>query len=139
MRAMAGHRGSFRSQLLELARVYDIQTAYTDFWGQRRRAEPEALLAVLRGLGAGVETLRDVPDALRERRQERWRRVCPQVCVAWQGAAPALELRLPADLQETTRLRTVSAWRTDGSDPEASGWAIWPWSDTRRSRAGAMV
>ena len=64
MRAMAGHRESFRSQLLELARAYNVQTAYTDFWGQRRRAEPEALLAVLRALGAGVETLRDVPDAL---------------------------------------------------------------------------
>ena len=85
MRSMAGHRESFRSQLLELARVYNVQTAYTDFWGQRRRAEPEALLAVLRALGAGVETLRDVPDALRGRRQELWRRVCPQVCVAWQG------------------------------------------------------
>ena len=100
MRSMAGHRESFRSQLLELARVYNVQTAYSDFWGQRRRAEPEALLAALRALGAGVETLRDVPDALRERRQELWRRVCPQVCVAWQGIAPALELRLPADLQE---------------------------------------
>lgn len=97
---MAGHSGSFRSQLRELARVYDIQTAYTDFRGQRQRAEPEALLAVLRALGAGVETFRDVPDALRERRQALWRRICPQVCVAWQGAAPALELRLPADLQE---------------------------------------
>ena len=100
MRSMAGHTTGSRSRLLELARLYDVQTAYTDFWGQRQEAEPEALLAVLRALGAGVETLRDVPDALRERRQELWRRVCPRVLVAWQGVAPALELRLPADLQE---------------------------------------
>ena len=100
MRSMASHR----RQLLELARLYDVQTAYTDFWGQCQRAEPEAVLAVLRALGARVETLRDVPDALRERRQELWRQVCPQVCVAWQGVAPALELRLPASLDEQRTL-----------------------------------
>lgn len=102
MIAMAPHLGSAgpHSQLLQLARLYNVQTAYTDLWRQRQQAGPEAVCAVLRALGAPVETLRDVPSALRERRQELWRQVCPPVLVAWEEAAPVLELRLPADLQE---------------------------------------
>lgn len=40
-----------------------------DMTGRTRHSSPEALLAVLRALGAPVSSLRDLPDALRERQQ----------------------------------------------------------------------
>ena len=89
-----------RSQLLQLARLYNVQTVYSDASGRRRQATPDALLHVLRTLGAPIETLRDIPTALRGRRQELWKRVCSPVIVAWDGSPPVVELRFPSDLQE---------------------------------------
>lgn len=92
--------------LRELARLYAIQTAYRDGLGQHQRASPEALMAVLRTLGAPVERLDDVPGALRERRRARWARVLEPAAVVWdrafqrtgrtRGVAETVELRLPA-------------------------------------------
>ncbi len=52
--------------LHRLAALYGVETAYGDYTGATVQARPEALLAVLRALGARVETLDDVPRALRE-------------------------------------------------------------------------
>lgn len=38
----------------------------------------------------------DVLRAVRERRQERWRKFCEPVTVVWSGSSPCLELRLLA-------------------------------------------
>jgi len=93
-------RGTDVRQLHQLARLYGVQTAYDDVLGHRRReASPEALLAVLQALGAEVENFRDVPAALRERRQAQWQRCCEPVVLAWDGDPVGLTLRLPAGLE----------------------------------------
>ena len=81
--------------LRTLARLHGIQTAYRDITDRRREAAPEAVLAVLRLLGAPVERPEDVPDAIRARRAATWAQPCEPVIVAWDGAA-AFDLRLPA-------------------------------------------
>ena len=43
-----------RSHLHQLARLYNIQTAYYDVAHLRRPASPESLLAILQALGAPV-------------------------------------------------------------------------------------
>ena len=53
--------------LRQLARLYGVQTAYYDVSHRRRPASDEALLAVLRHMGASVATPADVAPALRER------------------------------------------------------------------------
>ena len=83
-------------RLQRLARLYGIQLAYHDAFGQIREASPESLLGALRALGAPVESLDHVPDALRERRQQMWRRVLRPVMVAWDGVPPGARLRLEA-------------------------------------------
>ncbi|MBI4460359.1 MAG: 4-alpha-glucanotransferase, partial [Acidobacteria bacterium] len=83
-------------RLQRLARLYGIQLAYHDAFGRFREASPESLLGALRALGAPVETLDHVPDALRERRQQMWRRVLKPVIVAWDGIPPRTRLRLEA-------------------------------------------
>ncbi|MBE0466955.1 MAG: 4-alpha-glucanotransferase [Candidatus Desulforudis sp.] len=83
--------------LCRLARLYGVQTAYRDVAGERREAHPEALLAVLRALGAPVAELTDVAEALRERRQALWRRGCEPVVVGWSGKHLYINLRLPVD------------------------------------------
>ncbi|MES1242605.1 MAG: 4-alpha-glucanotransferase [Acidobacteriota bacterium] len=83
--------------LRELARLYGVQTSYNDAMGRRVEAGAEALLGVLRALDAAVESLEEVPEALRERREELASRIAEPVVVAWGGRAPALELRFGVD------------------------------------------
>ena len=64
-----------REDLATLARLYGVQTSYHDALGKYVEAGPESLLAVLRSLQAPVEGMADVPEALRERREELDRRV----------------------------------------------------------------
>lgn len=86
--------------LRQLATLYGVRTSYFDIAGHRRRAAPEALLAVLRALGAPVDHLRDAPEALRQRVAERWRRGAEPVVVAWGGRPPALDLHVDASFLE---------------------------------------
>ncbi|MDY6908091.1 MAG: 4-alpha-glucanotransferase [Chloroflexota bacterium] len=86
-----------RGDLLHLARLYGVQTAYYDAYHRRQTAHTEALVAVLKALGAPVETLHDAPEALRERRQEAWRLGTEPVAVAWEGEVTHVELRLPLE------------------------------------------
>jgi len=81
--------------LHQLARQYGVQTAYVDVSRRRRHASPEALFAVLRALGASLESAYDLPAALRERRQALWQRSIEPVVVAWDGGPAQLELRVP--------------------------------------------
>ena len=84
-------------QLRQLARLYGVQTAYTDMFQRRKSASPEALLHTLRALGAGLRTLDDVPAELRERERAQWNRVLEPTVTAWDGASTDISLRLPAD------------------------------------------
>jgi 4-alpha-glucanotransferase len=84
-------------ELHELARLYGIQTAYDDAAGHRQLASPESLLAVLRALGAPVDTFDDARKALKERRQMLFGRFVQPVTVAWAGRRSAVELHTPAD------------------------------------------
>jgi 4-alpha-glucanotransferase len=71
--------------LFKLARLYGIQTSYIDMGKQRRQADPEAVLLVLRAMGAGVEGFDDVVAALARRKEELRKRTVEPVMVAWDG------------------------------------------------------
>lgn len=90
----AGPRGDLRD-LRRLALLRGVQTAYVDILRGRRTPPPETLVAVLRCLGEPLETVRDAPEALRRAKQASWDRVCPPVCVSWDGGPAALPLRVP--------------------------------------------
>lgn len=83
--------------LYHLARLYGVEPVYYDGMGRYQQAPVDSLLAILRVLGAPVETLEDVPGALREFRQRQWQRCCEPIVVAWDGEPAHLELSLPAD------------------------------------------
>jgi 4-alpha-glucanotransferase len=82
-----------REDLLTLARLYGIQISYHDAMGNYVEASPESLLGVLRALQAPLDGMGEVPAALRERREELAGRLLAPVVVAWDGHAPAIELR----------------------------------------------
>lgn len=84
-------------ELQELAHTYGIETAYYDVANRRKEASPEAILLVLKALGAPVETFEDIPSALNDRRQAIWRRYLEPVVVAWEGGPAAADLHLPLD------------------------------------------
>ncbi|HEV7671555.1 MAG TPA: 4-alpha-glucanotransferase [Thermoanaerobaculia bacterium] len=83
-------------ELLELARLHGVQTAYRDAWGHDRVASPEALGGVLASLGAPLDRPSDAADALAERRRELDERLAPPVVVVWEGKEVYVPLRLPA-------------------------------------------
>ena len=56
-----------REMLNRLARLHGVETSYLGMDGRRKFASPESLLLVLQALGAPLSSLRDVPDALREK------------------------------------------------------------------------
>jgi 4-alpha-glucanotransferase len=72
-------------KLRELAQLYGIHTSYIDMTKQRRDADPDALLLVLRAMRAGVNSIDDVPDALQRRKEELRNRTVEPVMVAWDG------------------------------------------------------
>ncbi len=80
-----------------LARLYRIQTAYYGIGRKRTEASPESLLATLQALGAPVETFRDLPAAIRQKRLDLWNRPVEPVVVVWDGGPGELELRLPSN------------------------------------------
>ena len=80
---------SDHNKLSELADLYGVQRAYFDAFGHHRCASDEALLQILRALGAPVDRREDAEAAMRQRRLALWRRVVEPVAVAWDGnAAP---------------------------------------------------
>jgi 4-alpha-glucanotransferase len=88
--------------LYQLAHLYGVQTVYSDVFQHQRQASVEALLAVLRSLGAPVLTLNDVPSAWRERQQELWQRPLEPVAVAWDGEPPTIKVRLPSNVADAS-------------------------------------
>jgi len=80
--------------LQTLANLYGVQTSYRDAMGNHVEAKPESLLGVLRALEAQVDSMADIPEALRARREELAERVIEPVVVAWDGHAREIDLRL---------------------------------------------
>lgn len=89
--------------LERLAKLYGVLTAYLDMRGQRCDAPVESLLAVARTLGADVNSLDQVDQAIAKREEELWERAVEPVIVAWDGKVPAVRIH--------TRTRTTKAIR----------------------------
>jgi 4-alpha-glucanotransferase len=87
--------GKEKSLLGRAARLFNVQTAHYDGFGQRVEPPAEAILSVLRTLGAPVEKIADLGSAIRERRQFLWSRVIDPVLTTWEGNSPSIKLRLP--------------------------------------------
>lgn len=105
------------TQLRSLARLYHVQNAYYGLYNGRTIATAEALTQALQGLGAPLDSLSDVPEALRLRRREVWQAMADPVVVAWEGQTLTLLLRLTDPLsshinaQMTFEDGTSRTWR----------------------------
>ncbi|MSQ23285.1 MAG: 4-alpha-glucanotransferase [Chloroflexi bacterium] len=67
--------------LHRLARAFGVQTAYYGLGGRRQQADPDALITILRLLGAEIDTTRDVGAAYRVRTAQLWAQVLKPVTV----------------------------------------------------------
>jgi len=109
--------------LATLARMYGVQTAFYNVAGRRQKASPEALLSVLRALGAPIDSFADIRNAIRERRHHALRRGVEPVTVVWQGEPATVALRLPAGAAPrsirchlATEDGELRRWRCDVAD-----------------------
>ena len=99
-----GRRAPLTASLRQLANSYGVQTAYYDSFKRRRDASGESVLEAARLLGAPVQRVEDVPDAIRARTRELWERVVEPVVVARPQHHSSFEVRVPA-ARATRRLR----------------------------------
>src|SRR6185436_15416543 len=95
-------------KLAHLARLYGVQTSYRDMRRQKQEASVESLLAVLRTLGARVQTVDDIDRALLDRKRELWNRVVEPVVVAWDGKIPPISVRAPDSVTNSTLRSTLT-------------------------------
>jgi 4-alpha-glucanotransferase len=109
-------------ELQTLARLYGIQTSYHDVQGRSVEARPEALLGVLRALEAPVDSMADVEEALRSRREDLAARVLEPVVVAWDGRTREIELRLGDRLGRSPRGSLACHLDLEGG--ERRGWVL---------------
>jgi 4-alpha-glucanotransferase len=91
---------TLRRYLYQLARLYNVQTAYYDVSHNRQQASVESLLAVIKALGAPVASLNDVVSVLRKRRQALWQRVLKPVTVVWNGKRPIFRVCVPVSIAD---------------------------------------
>lgn len=89
-------------ELRELALLHSIQLSYRDANGRRTRPGTKGVLATLRAMGAPLETVRDVPNALALRREELCAQGVKPVTVWWEGAPSHVRLTLPFAEQEAS-------------------------------------
>ncbi len=112
--------------LYQLARLHGILVRYRDGFGRQCTASPDTLIALLRQLGAAVESLDEVPAAIADRRRAVWRNLLEPVTVRWEGAPAECRLRLPArraDVSLSCQLQLENGethgWRCDLSSVPA--------------------
>jgi 4-alpha-glucanotransferase len=83
-----------RENLARLAESYGVETTYHDDVGRIQEASVDALLAVMRVLGAPLKGPGDAATALRARKQAQWRWPLEPVHVVWDGHGGQAALRL---------------------------------------------
>ncbi|MBN1225441.1 MAG: 4-alpha-glucanotransferase [Deltaproteobacteria bacterium] len=110
-----------KKKFRQLAHHYGVQTSYYDVSGSLQEASSDALLSVLRSLGAPIESLADIPGAWRERKQTLWRRCLEPITVAWNGQPCSLKLRLPQDA-----LSRPIVFRLTLETGEVHNWTAYP-------------
>jgi 4-alpha-glucanotransferase len=93
--------GSEKLLLRRVARLFNVQTTHHDGFGRLVEPTPEAVVSVLRMLGAAAEGIADLEGAFRERRQLLWQTPIDPVVVTWESAVPRIKSRLPVPLAET--------------------------------------
>jgi 4-alpha-glucanotransferase len=95
------------SALRRLAAAYGVLTAYRGIDGLSR-ARPEAMVAVLRALGAPLDRVEDADDALRSRRDETGRNLVPPVVPLWDDRASQVPITHIAGESGHARFSVVS-------------------------------
>ena len=114
--------------LRRLAALYRVQTSYIDMHGRRQYASPEVLLAVLQALGAPLQGMADIDEAIQAQRDRIIGEWVAPVIVAWDGEAEHVSIRVPASaipthaisrMQYTLHLENGDIWSGNVSIDQA--------------------
>lgn len=107
------------ARLAALAELYGVQPAYVNIMGELVQASPDALIAVLRALGAPIENEHDIEPAIEAWHCQRWSTAVDPVLTAWEGHVPPLRLRVAG--QELEGLLDCQLTLEDG---ESRRWSV---------------
>jgi 4-alpha-glucanotransferase len=89
------------AQLHHLAGLYGLKTSYQDMNGVTVPALEETLLAVLKAMGAPVNSPRDIPSAIREKTQSYWQKPIEPVIIVRDNQPTSINLRLPVSVADS--------------------------------------
>ncbi len=125
--------GSLPAALERLARRKGVLVRYQDGFERQRSASPDSLIAILRELGAPIESVADAKGALFETDLAYWRTLAAPVCVSWDGADISLVLRLPE-----ARAAEYVAWslQLETGEERSGRAAVADLTNTRRVEIG---
>jgi len=108
-------------QLQELSELWGIESSYDDIFGNRVSAPQDAVLAVLRALGAPVGGMDNLTDAIRERREAIESRVLSPVTVVWDDQSVDVPVRLSSGSPicsltfDASASTNVKRWKSDST------------------------
>ncbi|MDA0206160.1 MAG: 4-alpha-glucanotransferase [Acidobacteria bacterium] len=121
------------SALERLAGRKGVLVRYQDGFRRQRSASPDSLVAILRELGAPLESVADAGHALFETDLARWRTLAAPVCVTWDDDGIRLALRLP----EAGAAKTVEwSLQLETGEERSGQLAIADLPNTRRVEIG---
>jgi 4-alpha-glucanotransferase len=86
-------------ELQQLLREHRVQPSYLDVNHKRRSAQPEAMLALLRGLGVDIQRPEQAGELVQEARRNKLRRGVEPVLVAWNGRLKSIDVALPTSAE----------------------------------------
>lgn len=105
--------------LNELAGSYGIETMFRKAPGQQKQVSVDSLMAVLKILGAQLESMQDLRSAIRQRKLELLQRYLEPVVVCRKTNPAGLTLRLP---EAKSRLKAEARLETE--DGELQNWTL---------------
>ncbi|MFC1707319.1 4-alpha-glucanotransferase [Planctomycetota bacterium] len=109
-----------QSALEELAGLYGVELSYWDIYGKLQTPSREALLSVLRALGAPVDSDDDAQGAATAFRREQWSRLVEPVLVVWEGNLLSFDISMPDDLYDRVNECRLAISPKDGTEASDS-------------------
>ena len=112
------------SPLARLAAAFGVEASYRDVWGGLVQPSDDTLKALLRAMGAEVETDEQIAAVLREAEERPWRDFAPPVALLDEGAELRVPIAASAALSESPFVWSLVEESGAASTGEALGFQV---------------
>ncbi len=125
-----------KDDLFKLAELYGVQPSYTDLEGRVRTAGSEAVIRVLKALGAPVESEKDASEAIRECERRIGGNCVEPVIISSDGGPVEIRLRIPEHPADDGRECRIEISAMDGGTVRRFRFSLGQAPTEQRERMG---